>query len=518
MVSETSPHPDAAKEPSPPAGGSGDVGERPRTPFSLAAILGLNEEDLAQPVSRAAPDEHRWEQLSLGVTPETGEATPSELRSGAASQPLSREVELIPGLDAPGAVEVPVYLAGRTLHEMVNSTPESSDVIAPASEASDEATQDPQVPTVSARPPAIAMPVSGKPRRKTEAPSANFAKADTGSVLWPTRKKPVTASVLPLECAKCGAPSEGDGRCAICGNDTAVPSKTRRTGMWHRMVASFIESDSQTVRTVGALVLAPGELTAALLTARGKRYASPVVLAAVSMLLFAIISGLASLRARPDRSLMIGTESTVERASGLVNAAPTNLAFDAPPDLLREVVTALNDLPWLWLPLMVFAVVAVLAAVGAFSGRVEHGELAFAAHFAFWYVLWWGLAVPLLLLAVKFGLEYAAAWEGVTRVRQLSDGRVAGLSETWNVVRGVTGSTGFHSALLGLDCCRGRSSPTDAPLMRPGCARSSPACCSRASPVLLLPLRLRQRPSPAGVSATLEATLQNGHLSLTTIP
>ena len=452
------PHrPDVSPEPSAPAGGSVESrGPSPR-PFSLAAILGLNEEELAHPVSRVAPEEHRWEQLSLGVTPETGEATPSELRSGAASQPPSREVELIPGLDAPGAVEVPVYLAGRTLHEMISSTPPSGEVIAPVRESTDQSNDDATLATTAAqvrkdatRPPAIAVTALGKPRRKMEAPAANFAKADTGSVLWPTRKKPVTESVLPLECAKCGAPSEGDGRCAVCSNDTTVPSRTRGTHVWQRMVASFVDSDSQTVRTLGALVLAPGELTAAALSARGRRYASPVVLGAVSMVLFAIISGFASLRARPDRALMIGTESTIERAAGLVNTAPTNLAFDAPPDLLREVVTALNDVPLLWLPLMVFGIVAVLAAVGAFSGRAEEGELVFATHFASWYVLWWGLAVPLVLLAVKFGLEYAAAWEGVTRVSQHSDGRVDGLSATWNAVQIMTGSTGFHSALLAL--------------------------------------------------------------------
>jgi hypothetical protein len=434
MALEKSPTSEVRDEPLAPADtGAPDVhvesGAGPG-PFSLASLLELNDDELAQPLSRAAPAEHRWEQLTLGVAPDTGEALGATLRSGVASQPPSDDRELIPGLQDPGAIEVPVYLAGRALRELSQHEATSA-----------------EGPAATVRPPAIAAAKVGPPRIRMEAPTADFAKSGNGPVLWPKRKKSVAAAVLPEECAKCGAPFEGE-RCAHCDHDVAVSSRSRRTGVWHELVAAFVESDSRLIRTVGALALAPGELTRALLDGRRRRYFSPSHVALATLALFGVISAVGGLRPRPDRVLTIGTERTSELPAGLADATVPNLAVDAPPDLVREVATALDYLPVLWLPLMAFGIVAVVAAVRTFDRRNDSIEMVFTTHFAAWFVIWWGLLVPVVLLLTRFGFEYAATVAGITHVRYLDDGRIDGLSATWNTLRSLAGAPGFHSLLL----------------------------------------------------------------------
>lgn len=433
MAPDTSPTSDVRDEPLSPAGTVALHTEAPpaavQRPFSLAALLDLNDEELAQPLSRAPPAEQRWEQLTLGVATDTGEATATTLRSGAASQPPSGETELIPGLDVPGAVEVPVYLAGRTLRALMHSTPTTRPFAAPL------------------RPPAIAVTAVGRPRTKLEAPAANFSKTQSAAVLWPKRKKAVVASAVPQECAKCGSAFDGD-HCTTCGHDVSVSSRARRAGVWNDIVAAFLESDSRVIRTLGALVLAPGELTRAFVGGRHRRYVGPALVAIATLVVFAVISGVGGLRPRPDRVLTIGTDRTLELLTGLADQAPVNLAVDAPPDLVRDVASALDYLPLLWLPLMAFGVIAVVAGVRTFDRREDYAEMAFTAHFAGWFVLWWGLIVPVMLLVTNFGLEYGASVAGVTRVRYLENGRIDGLSASWNATRSLTASPGFHTALL----------------------------------------------------------------------
>ncbi len=433
MAPEPSLPSDVRDERSPPADQSGVVPAAApaaaRGPFTLASLLELNDADLAQPLSRSAPEEHRWEQLSLGVAPDTGHAVATTLRSGPASQPPSAATELIPGLSVPGAVEVPVYLAGRALRQLMH---------APAA-------GDTSVPEV--RPPAIAVPAVGRPRTRMEAPAANFATAGSGSVLWPKRRKPVAATALPQECAKCGAPVDAE-RCTHCDHDVAVSSRARRAGPWNDVIAAFLESDSRVIRTIGALVLAPGELTSAYFGGRRRRYFAPSTLAIATLILFAVISGLGGLRPRPDRALMIGAERTAESQAGLADHAGIDGAVDSPPDLLRDVASALDYLPLLWLPLMAFGVGAVVAGVRTIDRRDDNLELVFTAHFAAWFVVWWGLVVPAVLLVAKFGLEYAATLAGATHVRSLENGQLEGLPASWNAIRSVTVSPGFHTALL----------------------------------------------------------------------
>ena len=472
MATET-PHPtetiDEQQERELPVVASGD-GVR-RGPFTLASLLELNEDELAQPLSRVAPSEHRWEQLSFGITPGSGEAISGELITGAATQPPRSEHDLIPGLDEPGAIEVPVYLAGRSLSNFLRETAPATDDASVASTLDDEiaatfanvdaleqsaadaaviksmekaivATHMPS----PVRPPAIKARVVGPPRIKQPAPAANFAKTTDGPVLWPQRRVDATPSVLRQECAKCGAPSNGNA-CTRCGYGTAVTAPIEHP--WNHFIAAFLDSDSRILRTIGALIFAPGELTRMHLAGHRQRYFGPIAVVTAALLIFAVVSALGGLRPRPDRTLLIGTDRTAEVVPGLANPKPVNLAIDAPPDVINDVASTMDYIPLLWFPLMAFGVVAVVAAARSFQRSDDQVEAVFTAHFASWFVIWWGVAVPLLLLVLKFGFEYSAAWDGVGRVRYVDGGQIDGLSPAWNALRDAVVSPAFHTLLVG---------------------------------------------------------------------
>lgn len=475
MTLDTSSTTESREEPGAPAEPAVPMSDVDRSPFTLGSLLDLNDEELAQPLSRDAPGDHRWEHLSLGITRETGEALPSAMVTGDAEQPPCSEKNMIPGLETPGAVEIPVYLAGRTLHELVHGamTPTIEHSNHPASPAdavdvlnvstwtvADVSTDDMAELTLvrdaNARASEMtsndrtdrSSDMSGR-RRSTTTPSADFFTTGDRPVLWPRQKTRASASVLPQECAKCGAPSRGV-TCTVCGYDTTVTVRNADTGRWHHFVAAFLDSDSRLLRTVGALILAPGELTSAFDAGKRRRYFGPIPVACVALLLFAIVSAIGGLRPRPDRALIIGAERSVEVTAGLADRAQTNLGIDAAPDLLHDIASALNAVPPLWLPLMAFCVVVIVAVARTGRRRNDHAELAFAAHFAAWFTIWWGIAVPLLLLLAKFGFEYSAAWDGMHRVRYDDTGQIVGLSATWNALRSAVIAPGFHSVVLAL--------------------------------------------------------------------
>ncbi|MBC7843093.1 MAG: DUF3667 domain-containing protein, partial [Gemmatimonadaceae bacterium] len=452
---------DDPEEQSAPADRSDGSSEAVRGPFTLASLLDLDEDELAQPVSRVAPSEHRWEHLSLGVSQVDGALSAAELRTGVATQPPASEMELIPGLDAPGAVEVPVYLAGRSLSEFLRNTL-ANDVIPSGSEsrsasppdiqgsgATDAVIDDTDRAAIPTRPPAIAVTVIGRRRKAQDAPAANFGNTVDGQVLWPTRQVPSAAGLLPEACARCGAALTVPV-CAECGHDAAADVHLSHADRWGQRTASLLESDNRFVRTIAGLVLAPGELTAAYLVGERRRYFTPTAIVTAALILFAIVSALGGLRPRPDRALTIGTDRTAEVLTGLVASTSGNLAIDAPPDLLRDLAIAMDYVPLLWFPLMAFGILAVVAALRTFDRHDDKGELVFTAHFATWFVLWWGLAVPMLLLLVRLGFEYSAAWEGVERIRSLKTGQIEGLSPSWNAIRAMSISPAFHSSLVGL--------------------------------------------------------------------
>lgn len=391
------------------------MSEAARGPFTLASLLDLDDDELAQPLSRVAPPEHRWEHLSLGVARADGALSPAELRTDVATHLPATDVELIPGLDAPGAIEVPVYLAGRSLSDYLRNTPSALDVIATESDA-----------------------LVDVPMQAAHAPTEIEAGSERDTVATPTHPPAVAVTVV-------GKPRTTQD---IAAASLAAP--IAHADRWGHGIAALLESNTRLVRTVAGLVLAPGELTAAYLVGQRRRYFNPSVIVTTALVLFAIVSAIGGLRPRPDRSLTIGTDRTAEVLTGLVAAAPVNQALDTPPDLLRDLATTMDYVPLLWFPLMVFGVLAVVAALRTFDRQDDKGEVVFAGHFAAWFVIWWGFAVPLLLLITRFGFEYSAAWNGVGRLRYLEHGQIDGLSPSWNALRAAIVSPAFHSWLVGI--------------------------------------------------------------------
>jgi hypothetical protein len=216
------------------------------------------------------------------------------------------------------------------------------------------------------------------------------------------------------------------------------------------LINSWLDSDRRIVRTMAALIFAPGELTEAFLAGHRRRYFAPFTLGLCAFLLFSAISVAGSLRPRPDRALTIGTDHTAESFAGLIEARPVNATPGAGPNIVGSVATMMNFVPMLWFPLLTFGVIAMSAVVLAFSKREDRAEIVFGAHFVSWFVLWWGLGVPLLLYLTKLGFEYAAAWNGVTQLRYTAEGDVEGMSRNWNALRNVAVTPAFHSALIAL--------------------------------------------------------------------
>jgi Protein of unknown function (DUF3667) len=472
MSNDTSSEPEL-DQPSPEIEGervSPPAPERGR--FTLASLLDISDDDLIEPLPRVAPHETRWEQLSLGVQPESGAAIPTELRSGTASQTPHSGNDLIPGLEVPGAVEVPVYLAGKALHELMHGRaadavqdgdglgnllaadaagwelPEAQETTAtPSTNESVDATTVLKTPSSV---PALVTPGNARRRRKKpDAPVANFARAEGGSVLWPKLRQPKTSSGVRDLCARCGGPFVGEA-CESCGYHTAVQSQASNRGIWGSLVGAFVDSDSRLLRTIGALVLAPGELTASFLAGDKKRFYSPAVIAVATLVVFAIVGGVGSLRPRPDRALVIGSDRTGEVGTGLTDAfGGGSVGDDVPTGPVHLVLATIAYAPVLWLPVMALFVLAAVAAARSFQRHDTNASIVFTAHFAAWFTLWWGLATPVLLLLTKFGFEFSAAQQGVTKVRY-DIFRIEGLSQTWNAMRNVVVMPAFHSGLLAL--------------------------------------------------------------------
>jgi Protein of unknown function (DUF3667) len=401
----------------------------------------------------------------------TGEATSAPLRTGAASQPPQEGTELIPGMDAPGAVEVPVYLAGRALHDLMQgSTPaeivvsdafshEAGDAapseaadgwVMPSSGQADGETTPLSTGSVTTptRPLAIAQRASGRARRQQEAPAALFTKTEFGPLVWPSRRPARTPRSVREECPKCGTLFLGL-TCTACGFEVAIPARSRRSGLWHNLGTSFLDSNSRILRTIGATLFAPGELTDSYLGGQRQRYVGPFLLTMLALVIFAVASAMGSLRPRPDRSLAIGPDDrTTEFAAGLVHPVTVNLQVDAPPDLISNVATTMDYIPILWFPLMAFCVVGAVSALRSFQRRDDYSEMLFGVEFSCWFVIVWALAIPLTLLALKYGFELSAGWQGVTRVRYAMSGDIEGLSRQWNWLRNVTLTPAFHSLLI----------------------------------------------------------------------
>jgi hypothetical protein len=431
----------------------------PQSPFTLASLLDLNEAELSQPLPRVAPTEERWEQLTLGVAAETGDAERSVIRSGSPTDANGAGQSLIPGLEVPGAVEVPVYLAGRALHDMLaeSAPPDHADETGTDVESIDGEGEVETVRHVTPKhiatappkprhPPALVSPVSGAVRRSMDPPVANFEKADSVQVLWPKPSTTAGAWAARMVCEQCGMLLTG-GQCRTCRGDTAGRGPMR---LLRRMVARLVRNEHRSVSTLATLVLVPGELTVAHLTGQTRRYAGTTIIAVLALVLFTVISMVGSLRPRPDRALGIGTEQTPEVIAGVRDRTPVDLARDEPPGLLRDLASTLSVVPVLWLPLasvLVLGLVALLLAPDLGDGEAA---TVFTTHAMSWFVLWWGVGVPVLLLLLKCVFESAAAPVGDGPLRYLAGGGVAGVPEGWNAARTIVISGEFHSLLLAL--------------------------------------------------------------------
>lgn len=429
--------------------------------FSLAALLDLDDAELAQPLPRVAPPEHRWEQLSLRVTPETGEAIPSSIRSGRATQPPAGEMDLIPGLDDPGAVEVPVYLAGRTLMDFLRPGREGDEPApleiegpatwtgapvesAPLSAGVEKPSALPR-PTPS-KPLAIAAKSTRKPRRRMEPPVANFEKSESASVLWPRRRSPTSAAIAVRECARCRAPFTADA-CESCGHTESVAPRVAPLTFAQRVGSYLLDHRFRAVRTLSALVLAPGELTADYLRGHRRRYYNPAIVLGLAVVIMAVTCMMTGLRPRPDRFLSIGEDRTELFGAGLVDRQINGTMYEE-PDTVRDTLMFFSAYPAVWIPFMLVGVILVITALRITQRRDGPAEMIFAAHFTGAFVLWWAVGVPLILLLMKWGFEYAAHLNGVTSVRYVLDGQVAGMSRVWNGWRATVIAPGFHSFLL----------------------------------------------------------------------
>jgi Protein of unknown function (DUF3667) len=464
MAHDSHPTSEARRDEAPSTADSSALDPETAAPrrFTLASLLDLDDAELAEPLSRMAPPEHRWEQLSLRVTPETGEAIPSSIRSGRASQPPTGEMDLIPGLDDPGAVEVPVYLAGRTLSEFLNpggvgakggslevdglgDWRDVRDALDPPliADVEERAVRPRATP---ARPLAIATKSAKRPRRRMDPPVANFEKSESASVLWPRRRTPTTPGMVVHECERCRSPFAGD-KCESCGHTVSIAPRSVRRSLLQRAIGYVLDHDNRAVRTLGALVLAPGELTGDYLGGHRRRYFSPAVVASIAVVVLALTCTITGLRPRPDRSLKIGDDRTELFGAGLVDRQINGTMYEQ-PDAVRDTLQLFSRFPVLWIPLMLAGVVGVIAIVRITQRRDGPAEMVFAAHFSGVFVLWWAIGVPLLLLCMRWGFEYAAHLKGLTAVRYVEDGQVAGLSRMWNTMRAIVIAPAFHSALL----------------------------------------------------------------------
>ena len=396
----------------------------PRGPFTLASLLDLTDDDLAVPLPQSAAPAQRWEQLTLGVAPETGEAMPSSLRTGESIECAGGARDLVPGLDAPGAIEIPVYLAGRALHDHFAATPSATEVVAG---------DDPRALNVGSN--AMERPLTPPGLRPPQTTPATPAR-------WTKRRSVRSLLESRLQCADCTAPF-GGARCYACGGTTAIRRQRR---LVRDAITACITSRHRALRTLAALILAPGELTAAHSAGQSRRFIGPAVMSAVAVVVFAAISFAGSVRPRPDRVVTIGTGRTAAVTSGLVNRAPVDPADAGGQAFIREIAAAVDFVPVLFLPLMGVLVFAAVVGVRVSARRDADAALSFTAHTLSWFVLWWGAGVPSLLVLCRGGFQAAAAWAGV----QHADGRLDGLPDGWIAARAVVTTGGFHSALLAL--------------------------------------------------------------------
>ncbi len=419
---------------------------------SLASLLDLTDEDLDLPMPSQNDDLTEWDGAAGGAT---GVALQDD--RGDLSRPdvimiardvVDRDLFALHGHDTSSQPSDHRGSVGT-----VGDQPQDSWVVtgmvseAPLAEPPELIVRS----SAPAQPLAIATKPTKGPRRRPDTPVANFTQTDpSASVLWPRRPTPSELGAGAPECARCRAPFL-DGKCTACGHGTPIRTRVVDQNRSQRIVSYFVHSRHRILRTLGTLLIAPGLLTGEYLAGHRRRYYSPFLVAGVAIVVFTALSFLVGLRVRPDRVLYIGDDRTEEIPAGMIGAAViTNQPYTASRDALDVTLRMINMLPPLWLPLTMCCIIAVLAGIRITQRREGPAEVVYTAHVSAFYVLWWALAVPGMLLAIRYGFELSAYFDGVHTVQYLEDGQIAGLSPEWHRLRASVATPLFHSALMAI--------------------------------------------------------------------
>ena len=96
---------------------------------------------------------------------------------------------------------------------------------------------------------------------------------------------PRTSPPTPLACATCGAALHGR-YCHDCGERVVEPGEFRLSAFLARATGAVFNLDSRLYNSLRLLLLRPGELTAAYMAGRRRRYLSPLQLFLVANLVF----------------------------------------------------------------------------------------------------------------------------------------------------------------------------------------------------------------------------------------
>jgi len=417
--------------------------------LSLASLLDLTDDDLDLPLPLGGGD---WNGAPRDANAQRSMNGGLGALTGADLDRLTREAidgSTVGALHTDDTSSQPADRAGVTVNVRVVD-PAAWVVTGTVSDApTAEVSMLPSRATGPATPLAIAAKPTKPARRRPDTPVANFEKtAVASSVLWPRRPTPAELGAGAPECARCRAPFI-DGRCTACGHHTPVRARVRDQSLVQRCVSFFVHSPSRALRTIGTLLLAPGLLTSEYLAGHRRRYYSPFLVVTIAVVLFSAVSLLAGLRVRPDRVLFIGDDRTEQINSGIVGGtAVGSQVTDTSRDLVDLALRVVNMIPPLWLPLMMCVVIALIAALRITQRRDGPAEVVFTAHVTTVFVLWWALAVPMVLLASRWGFELSASLDGVKTVQYLDDGQIAGLSPAWHRLRARAISPLFHSLLL----------------------------------------------------------------------
>lgn len=218
----------------------------------------------------------------------------------------------------------------------------------------------------------------------------------------------------PWVCPTCAAPAQTP-YCATCGERRLRARDINVTGLLGQAVEALTNTDGRLFRTCYALVLRPGELTAAYMRGERKRYIAPFQLFLIANVAFFLAQSVLGVQvfSTPLASQLKGqvySELAAElTADRLAAAAISMQEYAAPFD--QAVIVNAKALVVLLVPLL--ALLAFVLNPALNRPAVTH--FAFGLHFvAFWLLLFAAL-MPLL------GVPIAIVLSAITRSDALFD-------------------------------------------------------------------------------------------------